>query len=225
MPAPRFSPKAIAFLRALKRNNRREWFTPRKDQFEALLREPMIEIVEQFALDFRSFAPELSAGPKSVFRIYRDTRFGNDKSPYKTNVSAVFPNKHLPKLGGAGLYFEVTPAWVWVGGGLHTPDTAILQKEREHIAANLRRFRTIVESPAFKRRVGTLDGGQLLQRVPRGFAPDHPAADYLRYRMFIAGHEFPASFATSPRFYAGVLDVFRHMAPLVRFLNEPLVKR
>ena len=225
MPAPRFSPKAVAFLRALKRNNRREWFTPRKDQYEELLRQPMLEVVEQLAVDFRSFAPELSAGPKSIFRIYRDTRFSNDKSPYKTNVSAVFPNKNLPKLGGAGLYFEVTPTWVWVGGGLHTPDTPMLQTEREHIAANLRRFRTIVESPAFKRRVGTLEGGQLLQRVPRGFAPDHPAAEYLRYRMFIAGHEFPATFATSPRFYLRVLDVFRHLTPLVRFLNEPLTRR
>lgn len=225
MPGPRFSPKAVAFLRALKRNNRREWFTPRKEEYEELLRKPMLEIVEQFALDFRSFAPELSAGPKSVFRIYRDTRFSNDKSPYKTNVSAVFPHKTLPKLGGAGLYFEVTPEWVWVGGGIHTPDTPLLQKEREHIATNLRRFRAIVESPAFKRKVGKLEGGELLQRVPRGFAPDHPAANYLRYRMFIAGHECPASFATKPRFYAGVLDVFRHMMPLIRFLNEPLTRR
>ncbi|OFW25138.1 MAG: hypothetical protein A3H97_19885 [Acidobacteria bacterium RIFCSPLOWO2_02_FULL_65_29] len=225
MPARRFSRKAIAFLRALKRNNRREWFTPRKDQYEELLRTPMLEIVEQLALDFRSIAPELSAGPKSVFRIYRDTRFSSDKSPYKTNVSAVFPHKDLPKLGGAGLYFEVTPTWVWVGGGLHTPDGPMLQKEREHIAEDLRRFRSIVESPAFKRHVGTIEGGELLQRVPRGFAPDHPAAQYLRYRMFIAGREFPASFATTPKFYAGVLDVFRHMTPLIRFLNEPLVKR
>jgi len=188
------------------------------------LRKPMLELVEQFAIDFRSFAPELSAGPKSVFRIYRDTRFSNDKSPYKTNVSAVFPHKTLPKHGGAGLYFEVTPDGVWVGGGLHTPDTALLQKEREHIATNLRRFRAIVESPSFKRHVDKLEGGELLQRVPRGFAPDHPAANYLRYRMFIAGHEFPASFAAKPRFYAGVLDVFRHMTPLIRFLNEPLTK-
>jgi uncharacterized protein (TIGR02453 family) len=224
MPAPRFSPKAIAFLRALKRNNRREWFTPRKAGYEQLLRVPMLAVVEQLALDFREFAPELSAGPKSLFRIYRDTRFSGDKSPYKTNVAAVFPNKNLPKLGGAGLYMEVTPDWVWVGGGLYTPDTPILQKAREHIASNLRRFRTIVESPAFKHHVSKLEGGQLLQRVPRGFPPDHPAAEYLRYRMFVAGHEFPASFATRPRFYAGVVNVFHHLTPLIRFLNEPLVK-
>lgn len=224
MPAPRFSPRAIAFLRALKRNNRREWFAPRKDQYDELLRRPMLDVIEHLALEFRAFAPELSAGPKSLFRIYRDTRFSNDKTPYKTNVGAVFPNRDLPKLGGASLYVEVTPAWVWAGGGLYAPDTPLLQKEREHIAANLRRFRTIVESPAFRRRVGPLEGGDLLTRVPRGFAPDHPAAAYLRHRMFVAGREFPAAFAASPRFCAGILDVFRHVTPLVRFLNEPLVR-
>lgn len=222
MPAPRFSPKAIAFLRALKRNNRREWFAPRKDQFEALLRRPMLDVVEHLAVEFSAFAPELSAGPKSVFRIYRDTRFSSDKTPYKTNVAAFFPDRDLPRHSGAALYMEVTPGWVWAGGGLYYPESTILHKEREHIAGNFRRFRAIVESPVFRRRVGPLEGGELLQRVPRGFAPNHPAASYLRYRMFVAGKEFPASFATSPRFCGGLVDVFKHLTPLIRFLNEPL---
>jgi uncharacterized protein (TIGR02453 family) len=224
MSAPRFSPKAIAFLRSLKRNNNREWFNARKDQYEELLKRPMLELIEKLAVDFRKIAPELSATPKSMFRIYRDTRFAGDKSPYKTNVSAVFPHKNLPKLGGAALYFEVTPDWVWVGGGVHTPETPILQAEREHIASNLRRFRAIAESPGFRRIVGKVDGGEKLQRIPRGFDADHPAAEYLRYRMFVAGHQFPARFAASPRFYPGLLNVFRHAAPFIRFLNEPLVK-
>lgn len=222
MPAPRFSPKALAFLRALKRNNRRDWFTPRKDQYDELLRKPMLDVVEHMALEFSAFAPELSAGPKSVFRIYRDTRFSSDKTPYKTNVAAYFPSRDLSKNAGAALYMEVAPGWVWAGGGLYHPESQILQKEREHIAGNLRRFRTIVESPAFRRRVGPLEGGELLRRVPRGFAPDHPAAPYLRFRMFVAGKEFPASFATSPRFCGGLVDVFKHLTPLIRFLNEPL---
>jgi uncharacterized protein (TIGR02453 family) len=110
---------------------------------------------------------------------------------------------------------------VWVGGGLYAPETSQLQAVREHIATNFRQFRAIVESPAFKRTVGRLDGEQL-QRVPRGFAKDHQAAAYLKYRQFLAGREFPAAFATSPRFYAGVVNVFRQVAPLTRFLNEPL---
>src|ERR1700730_506456 len=104
MTAPRFSPKAIAFLRGLKRHNNREWFNARKAQYEELVRAPMLAVVERLAVDFRMFAPELAAGPRALFRIYRDTRFSEEKSPYETQVSAAFPNKHLPKLGGGALY-------------------------------------------------------------------------------------------------------------------------
>ena len=180
----------------------------------------MLAVIDRLAADFRSFAPDLVASPKSLYRIYRDTRFSANKAPLKTNVAAVFPCRGLPKHQGAGLYLEVSPGWVWVGGGMYAPDTSQLQAVREHIATNLRQFRAIVESPAFKRSVGQLEGEQL-QRVPRGFAKDHQAATYLKYRQFLAGREFPADFDTSPRFYAGVLDVFRQVAPLTRFLNQP----
>jgi uncharacterized protein (DUF2461 family) len=79
-----------------------------------------------------------------------------------------------------------------------------------------------VESPGFTKAVGALQGEQL-QRTPRGFASDHPAAECLKYRQFLAGREFPGAFATSPRFHAGVLSVFRQVAPLTKFLNEPLL--
>lgn len=217
----KFSPKALTFLRALKRNNDRDWFKARKDQYDQLCRAPMLAVIDQLAADFRSFAPDLVASPKSLYRIYRDTRFSANKAPLKTNVAAIFPCRGLPKHQGAGLYLEVSPGWVWVGGGMYAPETSQLQAVREHIATNLRQFRAIVESPAFRRTVGQLEGEQL-QRVPRGFAKDHQAATYLKYRQFLAGREFPAAFATSPRFYAGVLDVFRQVAPLTRFLNDPL---
>ena len=222
---PRFSLKALAFLRALKRNNNRDWFKTHKDQYELLLRGPMTEIIERLAADFRTFAPDLLASPKaSLFRIYRDTRFSEDKAPLKTQIAAVFPNRQLPKLGGAGLYFHVAPDGVWAGGGLYSPLTPQLQVVREHIAANLRPFRAIVESLSFRRGVGQLDATEQLRRVPRGFPPDHEAAHYLKFRQFIAGRDFPAAFAASPRFYAGIVGVFRQVAPLVRFLNEPLLK-
>ena len=221
----RFDPKAIAFLRALKRNNDREWFRARKEQYDRLLRGPMIELIERLAADFRSFAPHVVASPKaSLYRIYRDTRFSENKAPLKTHVAAMFPARGLPKHQGAGLYLEVAPGWVWVGGGMYAPDTSQLHAVREHIAARPRQLRAIVESPAFKRAVGSLHG-EKLQRLPRGFPKDHEAAEFLRFRQFLAGREFPASFATSPRFYAGVLNVFRQVAPLTRFLNEPLLNR
>jgi len=219
----RFSPDAVRFLRALKRNNDREWFRARKERYEALLRAPMITIIEQLANDFRGFAPDLVASPRtSLYRIYRDTRFSENKAPLKTHVAAVFPCRGLARHQGAVLYFEIAPDWVWVGGGMYAPDTSQLQAVREHIALNSKRLRSIVESPSFKKGVGKLDGEQL-QRVPRGFARDHPAADLLKHRQFLAGREFPATFASSPRFYPGILKVFRTIAPLVAFLNEPLL--
>jgi uncharacterized protein (TIGR02453 family) len=218
-----FSPKAIAFLRALKRNNDREWFRARRDQYDSLLRDPMIELIDRLAVEFRDFAPDLVANRKaSLYRVYRDTRFSGDKSPLKTNIAAVFPARGLARHAGAGLYFEIAHAWVWIGGGMYAPDSPILHRVREHIAANPRRFRAIVESPAFRRSVGPLEG-ETLRRVPRGFPKDHEAADYLRHRQFLAGREYPAAFATSPRFYSGLIGTFRQIAPLVRFLNEPLL--
>lgn len=221
-PFPRFSAATLQFLRSLKRNNRRDWFNAHRDDYEKHVRQPMAAIVERLAEDFRSFAPELVASPKiSMYRIYRDTRFSENKAPYKTHAAAVFPTRGLAKHEGAGLYFHVSAEDVWIGGGMYSPQPAQLAAVREHIAANLGQLRAIVESPAFRRRIGALEG-ERLTRVPRGFAKDHPAAEYLKYRHFIAGAEFPCEFATSPRFYATMLAVFREVLPLSRFLNAPL---
>jgi uncharacterized protein (TIGR02453 family) len=223
--APRFRAEMLRFLRALKRNNRREWFNAHREDYETSVRQPMTAIVERLADDFRDFAPELVASPKvSMYRIYRDTRFSENKAPYKTHIAAVFPTRGLLKHEGAGVYFHVSPEEVWVGGGMYAPQPPQLHAVREHIAANVKQLRAIVESPGFVRRVGRLEG-EKLQRVPRGFPKDHEAAEYLKYRQFIAGAEFPSTFATSPTFYRTLLDVFRRVLPLARFLNEPLRKR
>ena len=138
MPAPRFSPKAIAFLRSLKRNNKRDWFQPRKEQYETLLRRPMLELIERLAIDFKTFAPELEGGRRSRSSASTATRGSpRTRSPYKTQVSAVFPHERLAKLGGGVLYLEVAAGGVWAGGGIYRPDTSVLQAEREHIAVEL----------------------------------------------------------------------------------------
>ena len=102
---PQFGPDALKFLRALKRNNRREWFQPRKDQYDSVVRAPMEAVVERLAIDMRAFAPEVVVDPKkAIFRIYRDTRFSDDKTPYKTNIAASFGWRGLPRHEGAGLF-------------------------------------------------------------------------------------------------------------------------
>ena len=219
-----FTRKTLAFLRALKRNNDREWFRERKPEYEQHVRGPMIELLARLSADFPRFAPELVAEPRvSLYRIYRDTRFSEDKTPLKTHVAAHFPSRRFPKGEGSGLYLEVAPTWVWIGGGLYMPSSTDLQLIREHIAAHHRQLHRIVTGAAFRRAVGQLEG-ERLSRVPRGYLKDHPAAEYLRYRQFLAGCEHEAEFATSARFYPKLLSVFQAIVPLIRFLNEPLLK-
>jgi uncharacterized protein (TIGR02453 family) len=220
--APTFSSRTLTFLRALKRNNDREWFHAHRDEYEAHVRGPMVAIVEQLATDFRSFAPELVADPKvSMFRQWRDTRFSEDKTPLKTNIAAVFPNRTLGRMNGAGLYFEVGPSWVWIGGGMYAPDASQLQSVREHIAEHYRQLEAIVASPGFK-KLGGLKGDKI-SRVPRGFAKDHKAAAYLQQKQFLGFREEAATFAASRGFYPQLVKTMKTLAPLVRFLNEPLV--
>ena len=221
MTAP-FTPRTLSFLRSLARNNDREWFRARKNQYEQHVRGPMVALLARLAEDFRRFAPELVSEPRvSLYRIYRDTRFSSDKRPLKTHVAAHFPARDFPRNEGAGLYLEVAPRSVWIGGGLYMPSAADLSAIREHIAATHPRLQRTVRARTFREVVGEL-GGEQLTRVPRGYLKDHPAADYLRYREFLAGREYPADFACSPRFYPELLRVFGSVLPLVRFLNTPL---
>lgn len=219
-----FTRKTLAFLRALKRNNDREWFRARKTEYEAHVRAPMIGLLDRLATDFPRFAPDLVSEPRvSLYRIYRDTRFSEDKTPLKTHVAAHFPSRRFARGEGAGLYLEIAPQWVWIGGGLYMPSASDLQSIRAHIADAHRPLHRIVTGTRFRRAVGSLQGEQLT-RVPRGYLKDHPAADYLRYRQFLAGREFKAEFALTPAFYPGVLRIFRAVFPLVRFLNEGIMR-
>ena len=183
----------------------------------------MVAVIERLAVDFGRFAPELDASPKRcIYRIYRDTRFSDDKTPLKTQIAASFRWRGLPKHRGAGLYFEVTPGWVWMGGGFYAPETADLARIRQHIADTHPELHRLTRAPAFRRAFQALEGQQLT-RLPRGFAKDDPAGAYLKYRNFLAGREFPPTLATSVAFYPTLLGTFRAVMPIVRFLNEPLV--
>ena len=214
-----FTPKTLAFLRALKRNNDREWFRARRDDYDQHVRGPMVEAISRLAVDMGRFAPELVADPKrSLYRIYRDTRFSSDKTPLKTNVAAVFPPRGFPRHEGAGLYFEIAPSRTWIGGGLYMPPAPALHAVRASIASSHPRLHRIATAAAFKQTVGTLQG-ERLTRVPLGYAKDHPAAHYLQFKQFLAFRELPAEFATTPDFYPELLKTFRALVPLLRFLN------
>ena len=175
---PRFTKDTLKFLRALKRNNDREWFRSRKDDYERHVRAPMIAVIEQLARDFQRFAPELVASPKaSLYRIYRDTRFSEDKTPLKTNAAAVFPMEG-PRAGmkAPGCTSKSRRAGCGSAAGCTRRSRPHLVKVREHIVDTWPEIRKITKSKAFVSRVGTLHGDRLT-RVPRGFPADHPAAE------------------------------------------------
>jgi uncharacterized protein (TIGR02453 family) len=219
----RFTKQTLTVLRALKRHNDREWFRAHLEIYEKHVRQPMVALIQRMSLDLPRFAPDLVASPRvSLYRVYRDTRFSEDKSPLKTHIGALFPCRGLPRHEGAALYLEIAPGHVLLAGGIYMPQPRQVQLVREHLAANFGRFRSLVESPAFRRAFGRVEGNAL-KRVPRGFPPDHPAAEYLKLKQFLVVREYPDSFAASPRFYSRVLAVFREMAPFLRFLNEPLL--
>ena len=115
---PHFPSEGLQFLRSLKRNNKRDWFQERKQTYEEFVRAPMEAIVEALAPELERFAPDIAASTKlSLFRIYRDTRFSKDKSPYKTHVAASFPPTGMAKHQGAGFYFHIAPTEFFIGGG------------------------------------------------------------------------------------------------------------
>ena len=129
-----FTRKTLTFLRALKRNNDREWFRAHRDDYEIHVKAPMVLVIERLGREFRAFAPDLMADPKrSLYRIWRDTRFSADKRPLKTNAAAVFPHRRGNRHTSAGLYFEISEGWVWAGGGVYMPEPPALHRIRATI--------------------------------------------------------------------------------------------
>jgi uncharacterized protein (TIGR02453 family) len=221
---PQFPAAGLTFLRKLKQNNRREWFLKNKPTYEEYVRQPMIELVNALALEFATFAPEIVASPKvSLYRIYRDTRFSKDKSPYKTHVAAGFSRRGLEKNQGAGFYLHITSSEFLIGGGLYSPQTEDLAAVRHHIAHHYKQLMAIVNGRPFRRLFDGLSGETLL-RVPRGFPADHAAADFLRHKQFLASRRLPSGIVTTPQFGSTVLETFRTLHPLIQFLNEPIVR-
>src|SRR5579883_2467565 len=179
---PRFSREALAFLRSLARNNRREWFQQRKEVYETVLKAPILDLIAAINDDFMEYAPEMIAVPsKAMFRIYRDTRFSKNKQPYKTHIAAYFKPGGFVRTSGAGFYFHISAKEVIVAAGAYMPERDQLLAIRNHIAENADELRIILRRPALRKLMGELEG-ERLSRVPKGFAKDHPAADLLQHQ-------------------------------------------
>jgi uncharacterized protein (TIGR02453 family) len=217
-----FPPEALTFLRSLKRNNRREWFQPRKEIFETKLKTPMIQLVEAINAELLHFAPDHITDPKkAVYRIYRDTRFSADKTPYKTHIAAIFPHRGLEKHSSAGFYFHITAKEVGVGAGSYMPGPDELRAVRAWLAENHAEFRAAARRP--QKTLGKLDGSAVT-RMPKGFAPGHPAEDLIRMKQWLYWVELDVKLATSARLLPELVKRFRAAAPVIAMLNAPLQK-
>jgi len=225
-----FSKSALSFLRGLKRNNNKPWFESHRGQFERDVRDPMRMLIEEMAFRFERFAPEMTGDPKrSMFRIYRDTRFSRDKSPYKVHAACWFQHRAADHRvgseaegGSAGFYFHLEPGKSLLGAGIWMPPRPMLNRLRDAIAEDHKSFARIVDDRTFKKRYGGLDDEAMLKRMPRGFSEDHPAAKWLRYQSFTSGRELSDSEVTSAKLTATLQKDFAALLPLVRWLNKAL---
>jgi uncharacterized protein (TIGR02453 family) len=216
-----FSPEAIEFLRDLKNNNDREWFAPRKEIYEEQVRLPMIELVSAVHGEMLGFAPQYVGEPaKCVFRIYRDTRFSKDKTPYKTHIGAAFWRNGLDK-GGAGFYVGISPEDIHIGGGLYGPDPATLLAVRTLIAKNFGAFRKTFASASVKKLLGE-PSGESATRPPKGFDPEDPAIEYLKRRQHVFMARLDPVVATTPKLFGEVVKRFEAMTPFIEFMNQAL---
>ena len=179
-----FPGEGIAFLRDLKKHNDREWFTPRKPIFEEKVRQPMIELVRAVHGEMARFAPQYVGDPvKCVYRIYRDTRFSKDKTPYKTFVSALMLRNNFEKNdGSAGYYFSVSPEEIEVAGRIYKPGPGYAaERFASTLRANTAAFqRDVTRTAKVKKLLGDLQGESTVASS-EGIRPaDHPAIDLLK---------------------------------------------
>jgi uncharacterized protein (TIGR02453 family) len=220
---PYFNEDSLKFLRGLERNNRRDWFDPRKPLFESTLKAPMLKVIEGVTAAMMDFSPEhVRPAAKCMMRIYRDTRFSNDKTPYKTQVAAWWSRHGLEKTSGGGFYFHVSTDNLTIAAGVYMPERDQLMAIRTFLLDHHEELRRLLKDKKLL-RLFTLDNGEMLTRPPKGFPAEHPAIDLLKCRQWAVFARLPVGEALSPQLVKTVVDHFRTASPLVRLLNHPLV--
>jgi len=219
---PHFRPEALTFLRNMKRHNDRAWFQPRKAQFEAELREPMLAVVRKVTDAMADFAPNhVRPAEKSIFRIYRDTRFSSDKRPYKTHVAAWWSHQGFEKTSGAGYYFHVSAKEVIIAAGSYMPDKDQLAVIRHWLLEHHGGFRKLLRSPKVKKHFTEFEGNALT-RPPKGFPSEHAGMDLIRCRQWGLAATLPAKTALKKDLAEVIIRYFKVAAPVVDALNTPL---
>jgi uncharacterized protein (TIGR02453 family) len=182
----------------------------------------MLAIIRKVTDAMLEFAPNhVRPAEKSLFRIYRDTRFSNNKLPYKNHVAAWWSHQGMEKTSGAGYYFQVSPKGVVIAAGSYMPEKEQLAAIRHWLLENHVAFRAILNKPAVKRTFKEFEG-EALTRPPKGFPPDHPAIDLIKCKQWGLSTELPAEAALEANFAATLVKHFKLLAPMVDALNTPI---
>ncbi|ODT35141.1 MAG: TIGR02453 family protein [Niabella sp. SCN 42-15] len=215
----------LKFLSELKKNNNKPWFDAHRKQYDAA-REDFVSFIQNVINSFAKKEPALAhlKAKDCMFRINRDVRFSKDKSPYKTNFGA-YINAEGKKSWKAGYYFHFEPGNSFRGGGMWMPEPVQLAKVRQEIDYNLADFKKIITSKKFKDTYGSLssDKEYMLSRVPKGFEADNPAAEYLKFKSFVATAFVSDSDLTDKNLTSKTVKAYETLQPLVAFLNEATV--
>jgi uncharacterized protein (TIGR02453 family) len=231
---PHLRKEGLTFLRALIRANNgdpvaaREWFQANKPTYEAEVKEPMLAIIRRVTDAMTDFAPQfVRPAEKSFFRIYRDTRFSNDKRPYKEHIAAWWAHAGLEKTSGAGFYFHIAPKEVTVAAGAYMPEKDQLAAIRHWMLEHHAEFRALIDKPAVRKAFHEFEGNALT-RPPKGFPAEldgkpHPALDLIRCRQWGLAATLPVEAALEPGFADELARHFRLAAPVIAALNSPII--
>lgn len=210
----------LQFLQELKKNNNREWFAENKSWYERA-RKNVESLIGEMILKIATFDPEIGhIDPKKcLFRIYRDVRFSQDKSPYKTHFGAIFRPRTTERI--SGYYMHIDPDETFLSLGYYMADAAQLKKIRRGIYEDFDTFSEILNNKSFKKEIGDLYRDEdALQRVPIGFDKDHPAAEYLKLKHFYVYKPITKQQLLNEDFAEYAAKIYKIMYPLGEFLDD-----
>jgi uncharacterized protein (TIGR02453 family) len=215
-----FSDKTFGFFRGLARNNDREWFGKHKADYETHVRAPFQRLLTDLQPDLAAISPHYRADPRpvggSLFRIHRDTRFANDKTPYKTHAGARLFHQRHREVDSPSFYIHIQPGHCFVGAGLWHPENHTLRNIRNFIVDNPASWKRAAHGRAFRQHYEFR--GEALSRVPQGFPADHPLLEDLKRKSYAAGVGFDEALVCSPKLFPFVVEHFKRLAPLVDYL-------
>ncbi len=216
--SPGFTPDTVRFLRQLKRNNDRDWFEKNRGRYESALRDPCRSFIDALKTPLGKEFPGVRADYRSISRIYRDTRFSDDKSPYKNWVGFSLKDRALPAEVGPSLWIGFDPTGIAYGCGSYAFSKPVREHFRERVTQKPtdRTFREAVRRAS---KAGFEPRGRDLKRTPIGYPADHPNADFLLYNglYLVKEIDFPSSFFQSPETFAR--ECVKSLKPCLSFFQ------